>query len=160
MARPSKTATLKQMHFVSDLDEKELALVGKLCQEGNFSSGELCQNQNQALININWIVEGLVGVEYHLEGVAYGSKEIILATYKPGDMFGWQGLIKGSVPWSNIRALEPTRVLYAAIPDLLKLCETNQHIGYVLMKNLAILIAGRLRQNRMSTLEAIMALKG
>jgi hypothetical protein len=43
---------------------------------------------------------------------------------------------------------------------LISLCERDTQIGYILMKNLSILIAVRLKRNRISTLNAIVAIKG
>lgn len=141
------------------MDEGELAQIALICGEQTYGIGELCQKEGQPSSRVNFILEGRAGTVIRIPNVTYCSSEIILDTLHDGDMFGWSALIKGT-PWSTLRVLEPTRILYIEAEDLVNLCEKNNHLGYILMKNLASLIASRLRRNRMSTLNAIIAIKG
>jgi CRP/FNR family cyclic AMP-dependent transcriptional regulator len=151
--------TLKKIHFFRGLRDEELELLAALCDEQKYALGELVQKENEPSTRVNFILEGSVGAVVHMPGISYGNKELIIDTLKPGDAFGWSALIYGA-PWSTLRAIEPARVLYANASDLLKLCEDNNHIGYILMKNLATLISSRLKRNRVSTLNAIAAMRG
>lgn len=150
---------LKTIHFLRGLDDEELGKIADLCREGSFAAGELCQKEGEPAGRINFICKGRLGVEFHMPSIAYGSKDIVLYTLCDGDVFGWSALVQGT-PWSTLRALEPTEVLYVRAEDLVNLCESDSHIGYILMKNLASLIASRLRRNRMATLNALVAIKG
>jgi CRP-like cAMP-binding protein len=55
--------------------------------------------------------------------------------------------------------LETTTVWSISAQDLLDLCERDNHLGYILMKNLSALVSSRLRRNRMATLNAIAAIR-
>lgn len=150
---------LKTVYFFRGLNEEELGKISDLCKKDLVAPGELCQKEGLPTSRINFIVKGKVGVEFHLPNIAFGNKDIILYTLNEGDVFGWSSLINVT-PWSSLRALEPTEVLYIESEDLLSLCENDSHIGYVLMKNLALLISSRFRRTRMATLNTMVAIKG
>lgn len=150
---------LKKVSLFRGLTDDEIDQVAKLCATRSFQAGELCQFESQMADQVHFIYKGKVGVEFHIPHICYGCKDIILDTLSIGDIFGWSALLKGT-PWSTLRTVEPTEVIYLNATDLLNLCETNNHIGYVVMKNLATIITSRLRRNRMATLNAIVAIRG
>jgi CRP-like cAMP-binding protein len=155
----TNTEVLKAIRFFNGLSEEELDRVSDICKKDTFESGVLCQKEGVPDSRVNFIVKGQAGVEFHLNNVAFGNKDIVLYTLKEGDVFGWTSLIN-SVPWSSLKALEPLEVLSADSEELLHLCEVNTHIGYVLMKNLASLIASRFRRQRMATLNTLVSIRG
>jgi CRP-like cAMP-binding protein len=155
----NKTEALKVVPFLSKLSGEELTRLGGLCHEGTFQPGELCQKVGEPPQKVNFIIKGKIGVEFHIPNIAYGSKDIVMYTLEKGEVFGWTALIQG-VPWSTLRAIEPTEVLSINADDLINLCESENHIGYIIMKGLASLIASRLRRTRMSMLNSMVAIKG
>lgn len=159
MVVQNKSEAVKKIHFFKGLSDPELTQIADLCEEHTYAAGELCQVEGQSSNKIHLIVKGRVGAVRHIPNVTYCSSEIILDTLHDGDVFGWSSLIKGT-PWSTLRVLDPTEVLSLDTNDLLNLCEGNNHVGYILMKNLSALIASRLRRNRMSILNAIVAIRG
>ncbi len=159
MVVQNKSEAVGKIHFFRGLAEPELVQVANICEEHNFEVGELCQVEGQSTNKIHLIVKGRVGAVRHIPNVTYCSSEIILDTLHDGDVFGWSSLIKGT-PWSTLRVLDPTEVLTLDAADLINLCESNTHIGYILMKNLSTLIASRLKRNRMNILNAIVAMRG
>ncbi|MCR4393445.1 MAG: cyclic nucleotide-binding domain-containing protein, partial [Dehalococcoidales bacterium] len=108
---------------------------------------------------VNMILKGRVGAVVRIPNVTYLSSEIILDTLHEGDVFGWSCLIQDR-PWSTLRVIDPTEVLTVDGSALLNLFEENPRIGYIVMRHLAGLIASRLRRNRMSMLNAIVAIRG
>jgi CRP-like cAMP-binding protein len=155
----TRTEELKKVHFFRGLEEDELAQLGNLCSERLYETGDMAQTENEPSPMVNFIIEGKLGAIVRIPGVPNGNKEIILDTLNAGDAFGWSSLISGT-PWSTLKVLEPSRVVSARACDLVKLCDSDNHIGYVLMKNLSTLIASRLRRNRMSLLNTVVAIKG
>jgi CRP/FNR family transcriptional regulator, cyclic AMP receptor protein len=155
----NKGEAIKSIHLFRGLDQAELTQVANLCTERSYGVGELCQTEGQSENRVHLILRGRVGSVLRIPNITYCSGEIILDTLHADDVFGWSSLIKDK-PWSTLRVIEPLEVLYVNTDDLLKLCENNSHIGYVLMRNLASLVASRLRRNRVSILNAIVAIKG
>jgi CRP/FNR family transcriptional regulator len=159
MVVANRTEAIRRIGFFQGLTEEEITQVTDLCKEHSYKVGELCQTEGQRSEQVHFILKGRVGTVIHIPNVTYISNEIILDTLHDGDAFGWSSLIRGT-PWSTLRVLEPTDVLSVNSADLIGLCEKNSHIGYVLMRNLSALIASRLRRNRMSILNAIVAIRG
>ena len=159
MVVANRTEAILRIGFFKGLSESEINQVTDICRERSFNTGELCQVEGQAANRVNFILSGRVGTVIHIPNVNYISSEIILDTLHDGEAFGWSSLIQGT-PWSTLRVLEPADVLYVNSEDLISLCQRNTHIGYILMRNLSALIASRLRRNRMSILNAIVAIRG
>jgi CRP-like cAMP-binding protein len=157
MTKP-KPQTLGNIHFLRGLSDEEMCKISALCKEATLEVGELCQKEGEPVKRVNFVIKGKIGVEFHIPGIAQDTKDIILYTLDEGGVFGWSALIEG-IPWSTMRVLEPTTVWWVDAEALLNLCDTDTHIGYILMKNLSSLIASRLRRNRMATLNAIAAIR-
>ncbi len=155
----NKTEAIKGIRFFRGLNDAELDEVAKLCAETSFVEDEIVQTEGQTSNRVNLILKGRVGTLVRIPNVTGTGNEIILDELREGDMFGWSSLIKGT-PWSTLKALSPVSVMYINADDLLDLCERNSRIGFVIMRNLSALIASRLRRNRMSMLNAIVAIKG
>ncbi len=155
----NKCDAIRKIAFFHDLDETEIAKIADLCHERLYQIGEQCQTEGQSTNNVNVILKGRVGTVVRIPNITYLNSEIILDILREGDLFGWSSLIQ-STPWSTLRALDPTEVLSINSSELMNLCENNPHIGYVIMKHLSSLIASRLRRNRMSILNAIVAIRG
>jgi len=150
----NKSEALKKIRFFNGLDDADLGLLAKYCNDRSYGVGELCQIEGQQSSRIHFMLTGKVGAVAYIPNITFARSEIILDTLTVGEIFGWSSLIKG-VPWSTLRVLEETSVLYIDAEDLINICESNYRIGYTLMKNLSMLIASRLKRNRISILNAI-----
>ncbi len=159
MVVQDKKLALGKTSFFHGLTEAEIEQVASYCGERSYPVGEICQTEGQPVDRVNVILKGRAGAVVRIPNISYVSSEIIIDSLVAGDVFGWSSLIK-TTPWSTLRVIEPMDTLFIGSLDLLKLCETNNHIGFIVMKNLASLIASRLRRNRMSTLNALVAIKG
>jgi CRP-like cAMP-binding protein len=153
-----KHQQLKDIYFLRGLTDHELEQIAPLCREDHYAVGALCQNVGSQVTRVNFIVEGKIGVEFHVPGVVQNGNDFILYTLDEGGVFGWSALIKDT-PWSSMRVLEPTTTWSIEADELLELCESDYHIGYVVFKNLASLLSTRLRRNRTATLNAIAAIR-
>ncbi len=158
MVTMTKNEQLKSICFLQGLSDSEIDKLAPLCTEETLAAGSLCQNAGLPVTRVNFIVKGKVGVEFHVPGLISNGNDLILYTLGEGGVFGWTALIKDT-PWSTMRVLEPTTVWRIDAQALLDLCENDNHIGYILMKNLSALVATRLRRNRTATLNAIAAIR-
>ncbi len=159
MVTQTVSEVLKHYSFFRGLDDEELEQVSDISHRRSLTVGEICQTEGQASDYINVIAEGRVGTVVRIPNITYNSAEIVLDTLRPGELLGWSALIRGT-PWSTLRVLEPTEIIQIEAQTLLDLCERYPHIGFIVMKNLSSLIASRLRRNRISTLNTIVAIKG
>ena len=155
----NKTESIRRVKFFQGLTETEIVQVAEISRERTYAVGELCQTEGKSSDQVHIILKGRVGTVVRIPNITYMNNEIVLDVLHDGDVFGWSALIQ-SIPWSTLRALDPTMVLYINANDLLNLCESNNHIGFIIMKHLSSLIASRLRRNRMSILNTIVAIRG
>ncbi len=154
-----RVQALRNNHFFQGLNDSEFATLGKVCQRRLFAAGEICQSEGQHSGRIHFILSGRVGALLHVPNYSLSSGEILIDALGPGEVFGWSALIKGAT-WPTLKVVDQTETFFLDADELLALCEINYHLGFVLMRNLATLVASRLRRSRLSTCNAILAMKG
>ena len=69
-------------------------------------------------------------------------------TFGPGQIFGWSSLVKQRRFTASARALEPVQAIVIQGNELNALFDRNVHMGFVVMKQLAEVVASRLRHTR------------
>lgn len=159
MASQINSESLNKPTLFRGLKEDELSQIAKLCSPRSYKVGEICQEDGKSENRVHFILKGMAGVVVRFPNVPYGSSELIVENLVTGDSFGWSTLVSRT-PWSTLKVIEDMDIIFIETDDLLELCSNNKNIGYVVMKNLADLIATKFRHNRMSILNAIVALKG
>ena len=147
---------LKKVNLFSGLTDKELEEVAKLCHEHSLKAGELCVAEGEKTDYVHFVKKGKVAVEFHVTHLPRGGK-VIVDTLGEGEVFAWSALVAGTLT-ASVMAVEPTEVLYIDAADLLALCEKDNHVGYVIMKNLTSVISSRLTNSRLQLLNAIAAI--
>lgn len=159
MVTLNRIEAIKSIHFFKGLTDPELDQVAALCKEQSLGIGEMFQADGKADNQLHVILEGKIATVAHIPNISYLKSEVILDVLRDGDVFGWSYLLK-STPLSTLRVIDPTRILNINAEELLDLCEANYHIGFIVMHNLSSLITSKLRRNRISMLNAIVAIKG
>lgn len=159
MAIEINSESLSKISLFRGLKNNEFSHITSLSSARSYEVGEICQQDGKSENRVYFIVNGMAGVVIRFPNAAYGSNEIIIENLVVGDSFGWSTLL-GRVPWSTLKVLQKMDTIFMGTEDLLELCHDNKDIGFVVMKNLAGLVATKFRQNRMSILNAIVALKG
>ena len=73
-------------------------------------------------------------------------KSIVIDTVLPNQIFGWASLVGPELRTVTARCTEPTRVIALAAKDLNAMFAEDHFLGYVVMKKLGDIIAGRLKK--------------
>ncbi|MBP1747537.1 MAG: cyclic nucleotide-binding protein [Deltaproteobacteria bacterium] len=84
----------------------------------------------------------LVAGDVHAE---LGTAESTLAVNKPGEVFGWSALVAPYVYTATARCVKDTRVIKISRDLIEEVIEEHPAEGLAVLKNLAAIIAGRLR---------------
>lgn len=71
-----------------------------------------------------------------------------VASQGQGDAFGWSALVEPHVLTMSAYAVEPTELVVFEGHKLREFLEGNRQFGYVVMYNVAKLLAGRLAETR------------
>jgi CRP/FNR family transcriptional regulator, cyclic AMP receptor protein len=121
---------------------QELEDVATICERVAFKNGTTifeAESQAESLyIVCKGAVELRCNIPYYLTSV-----EITIDRKQQGDIFGWSALAKPHLYTLSAVAVKDSELLNIKRDEIEKLCTENNHLGYVLMKNIVGLIAQR-----------------
>jgi len=84
---------------------------------------------------------------------------MVIHTLCKGETFGWAALASRHIKTATARCIEPTTVIAIYGKNLTDLLEKNNHVGYVVMRNLADIINTRLAYTSVVFRHEILRLK-
>ena len=96
------------------------------------------------------VLEGRMAIEIY--GPARG--HIRIYTAEPMDAVGWSSvtpIVRQRT--ASVRAVLDSRLVALDAPKLRALCEEDHHLGYIIMRRLANIVAGRLMVTRLQLLD-------
>jgi CRP/FNR family transcriptional regulator len=76
--------------------------------------------------------------------LAEQSSKIVIHTLSKGETFGWAPLCPVQIRTATVRVIDKADVIKVNGSELNRLFEEDNHIGYVVMKNLSSIISRRL----------------
>ncbi len=137
---------LKKVHLFNGLNEAELESVFSHCEKKEIPAGELIVRQNTTGDEVYFIGRGVI--EVFVEGL---EDERLLVMLGEGQVFGEMALIGHGYRSASGRAgKEGCEVYQLKSDDFEALCETSKNIGYVVMRNLALDLAFKLRHRNLT----------
>ncbi len=139
---------LKKSEVFHDLSDEQLRIVEKLCSEQKFEAGTVICKQDEKSDKLYVIENGLVGII--LEHGPLAQRQMQTAT--DFDVFAWSAMIKPYRYTATVKALKGTTTLAIVSSDLVKLCDSNHEIGYVVTFGIARVVAKRLHEAYMQLL--------
>ena len=133
---------LKESRLFKECTIQELEEIADLCKTVKFKNGEHIFKAKSFAEYLYIVSEG--AVELHFEINYYNaSQELTLERKTRGEVFGWSALTKPNVYTLHALAVQNSDLLCLIERDLKELCTKNEHLGYVLMKNIAEIIGER-----------------
>ena len=129
--------------------DEDVELVVPVCREEVITKDATILTQGEPARSLYLVVEGRVGLFMTLErpdGSSSGPKTV--ASIGPRDLFGWSALVQPYQSTLSATAVEPSRLIVMEGPGLLELLGKHRDMGYLVMANVAILIAERLKDTR------------
>lgn len=139
---------LNSCELFNGLSGEELQEIAAIAREGAYEEGELVIAEDELAKHLFILCEGRVQVHTRLRSAVGPEGEVTIEEVEPGRIFGWSSMVKQRRFTASVKALEPVRVLVIDADALNALFDRNAHIGFVLMKQLAEVIASRLRHTR------------
>lgn len=142
------SALLKRVQLFSNLQESELAQLAALCTETKVAAEEFVIRQNTTGTELYIIADG--AVEVFVQGLNDARTLVVLGQ---GQVIGEMALIDQGYRSASVRATRQGALLYRIESDAFyALCSENNHIGYVVMRNLATDLAFKLRHRNLAEL--------
>jgi CRP/FNR family cyclic AMP-dependent transcriptional regulator len=139
---------MKGVELFDGLKGDELDKVISLCQERHYKETDIVAKQNSPGDELFIIQEGFV--EVAVSGRAGGVSKVIV-NLGTGQTVGEMSLVDQGPRSATVRAINtPTIVQVIKEKDFETLCEENNRIGYIVMRNIAADLSFRLRQRHLS----------
>jgi CRP-like cAMP-binding protein len=139
---------LKRVQLFASLEPDELEQLAAICQEKSIVGGETIISQNTTGNEMYIVSAG--SVEVYIQGLNDARSLVVLGK---GQVIGEMALIDQGYRSASVRTTREGATLYLIESDAFyKLCEENNHIGFVVMRNLAIDIAFKLRHRNLAEL--------
>lgn len=139
---------LKRVHLFRGLEENELEEISAICQEMSLPAGKIVIEQNTTGKEMYIIAKGSVDV--FIQGV---DDERGLVMLGKGQVVGEMALIDQGYRSASVRTTDEGATLYLINGEaFIDLCHNNNHIGFVVMRNLAVDVAFKLRHRNLAEL--------
>lgn len=141
----SVSTLLKRVQLFANLNEADRDQVALICVQKQAAAGELIIEQNTTGKEMYIVAEGSVDVYIKSE------EEIRnLVVLGKGQVIGEMALIDQGHRSASVRATKDGATLYSIASDkFYELCTSNSRIGFLVMRNLAIDIAFKLRHRNL-----------
>lgn len=134
---------LSSVKLFNGLTDDELAFVAENCTEESVSQGDVIIAENDApRMSLFIVSEGEIAIS---TGQPDSSDGYLLTTMGPGDVFGEMSLVDDNPHSATVRAMSDAKYLSMPARAFHVLVKKNKNIGYVVMRNIAILMCDRLR---------------
>lgn len=121
--------TLKQVPLFSNLSDKNLKRVAKLCKRRTFAGDEAIVHQGDDGVGLFVITSGKVKIVKKTEE----GGELDIATHGPGEFFGEFSVLDGAPRTASVIAVEPTECLVVVSWDFRSLMDSHPRIALQIM---------------------------
>lgn len=139
---------LRSCELFVGLNERELEQIATIAREETYQAGDLICAERQVADRLFILQQGHVQVRIRLRTSHELEGEATIEEMEPGRIFGWSSLVKQRRFTASARALDPVKVITIGADDLNALFDRDAHLGFVVMKQLAEVIASRLSHTR------------
>ncbi len=128
-----------------DDDLKKIALLPSIHFEA-FEPNDVISSEGKPAKDLYVLGEGQVGLRLTVDLVMESqSREIKVDSVSKGSIFGWSALVHPYAYSRTAFCIEKCKVLAIDGKELIQLLDSDEHLGYEVMRSIACVIASRLR---------------
>jgi CRP-like cAMP-binding protein len=139
---------LQNLELFLGLTTNEISEVAKLCHQRQYHRGQAIVSQGDPGNDLYIITDGFVEVQLDK---SQDKDMLTVVTLGAGQIFGEMALVDKGLRSATVRASsEPTTVQEIRRQAFESLCEKNNHIGYIVMRNIASDLSFKLRHHNLS----------
>jgi len=142
-----KKETLRLAGIINDLSEDEIDDLLTITTEQRYHKGNAIVREDAKSRDLYIIREGRVSIKLKLPSES--GREEVLYQMHDSQVFGELSLIDGSPRSATVFAEDDVVAYRLNYERLLELLENKPHIGYIMMKNIAVIISNRVRDANM-----------
>jgi len=138
----SLVESLHKARIFSGLSQNELERIATLCQQRVYSRGDVVLSEGESSRELFIIGQGMVEVSISMPE----QDSTPLINLGAGQVVGEMALVDQGARSATVKAMHDETVVHVAPHDaFLQLCEEDNHIGFVVMRNLAAEMSLKLR---------------
>jgi len=119
------------------LSAQEIELLARMASERLVLGGEVLVRQFERNSDIHLVLSGSLRI--------YAGSDELVAEVGEGSVIGEVALVDDGPRSATVRSNGESRVAVLPADQLRQLCEDNERIGFVLMRNVAKVLASRIR---------------
>jgi CRP-like cAMP-binding protein len=155
------TQLLEQVEIFGDLDTERLQRISAICSERRYEPDDVIFHENTNSDELFVILQGEVEIQVDPKTLGIGADEspgpTTIATLRRDQSFGEIALVDEGFRSASARcAAQGTRLLVIRRDDLIRLCERDFEMGYLLMRNMAGDLAFKIRQTDLMVREQLL----
>lgn len=144
---------VEQSELFKDLSQDVLKKIVAFCQEAEYLRGDTIYLEGDETRHLYVLEYGLVTLR--IDTPVGEEKVMVTAIRDRGEIFGWSSLVAPHFHTATAVCLESTKLLVVDGVELMRLLEEDPRSGFVVMKNVAAIIASRLRKARTALTTAL-----
>jgi CRP-like cAMP-binding protein len=144
---------LEQSELLKGLSCEVLERILTFCEDAEYPRGTVIFEEAASARHIYVLEHGLVTLR--IDSPASEEKVMVTAIRDAGEVFGWSALIEPYAYTSTAVCLEPTKVIILDADKLRHFLDENREAGFVVMKNVASIVASRLGKARRALTAAV-----
>lgn len=149
---------LRACELFEGLSDEELQEIAKVAREERHERGCVIFAEGGEAHTLYILQEGKIRLEHEICPQSDVCKEIAIVLDKRGQVFGWSALVRPRRLTATARCVGGVTLIAIEGSDLNDIMEKNSHIGFVVMKKLAEVIASRFREAKKLIGERIMGI--
>jgi CRP-like cAMP-binding protein len=154
-------ALLEQIEVFADLDRERLQHISGICAERRYEQGDLIFPENTKGDELYVILQGEVEIQVDPKTLGVLPAEspgpTTIATLRRGQSFGEIALVDRGIRSASARcSASGARLLVIARDELIRLCDDDCEMGYILMRNVASDLAFKIRQTDLMVREQLL----
>ena len=141
---------LQALPWFQTLSDEHFAKLCKISKEKMVAKDEVLFKQGDTEKALYILIEGRIGIEIYGPVQGY----IRIYTAEPMDVVGWSSatpVVRQRT--ATAKAVLDSRLVAIDAQKLNQLCEEDHHLGYIVMRRLANVVAARLMICRLQTLD-------
>lgn len=149
------TSNEKALHSISifsTLNEEEVQRIAAACVERSYPASEIIFVEHTEGDELYMILEGEVGIQIEL---ANEDDAMPLLTLGPGDVFGELSVVDDAPRSATARTFTDSHVLVLKKRDFDHLIESDHHLGFKVMREVAKLVSRRVRATNQKILDNV-----
>ncbi|MBT4482197.1 MAG: cyclic nucleotide-binding domain-containing protein [Candidatus Latescibacteria bacterium] len=156
--------TIKEFRLFNGLSDKELKLVSDIARRKNVDAGTAIIVEDETGDDLYLLEEGVVDINKTLTIMTSkydsGTKErsFIRLTGEQHPYFGEMALFGKGERSATVKAVNECKLLMITSEDFRKLCDSEPRIGFIVVTNIALVLADYLRKTNEDVIKLTTAL--